>query len=112
MTHYIKSLWEQFLKAEKAVSSKGDTYYKVNPKRMYVLKAILGRFISTAEKATDTRIDPHNRILNILTGTKIYTPDIEKEKERKVTEMLKELGILKTFSKDYIPQNKKKGRKY
>lgn len=97
---------KQLLEAKPAKSQQGDTYYKVNPKRMYLLKAIAGRFVGTGEKLTDVRKDIGSRLLNVLTGVKIYTPDIEREKEKQIMEMLKELGVTKTFTKDYIPKKK------
>lgn len=96
---------KQFLSAEKATNKAGNVYYRVDPKRMYLLKALAGRFVGTGEKLTDTRKSVLSRLMNALTGVKIYTPDIEKEKERKITEMLKELGVMRTFTKDYVPKS-------
>ena len=74
---------------------------------MYLLKTLAGRYISTGEKFTDIRMNFLTRLLNSLTGFKVYTPNIEKEKEQQLLEMLKELGLMKTFTKEYIPKEKK-----
>ena len=99
---------KQYLQAKKTTDSKGNVYYKVNPQRMYNLKSVVGRFISTGEKLTDTRKDVLTRVLNSVTGVKIYTPDISREKEKQIMRMLKELGVAKTFTKDYVPADIKK----
>jgi len=96
---------KQLLEAKETKNKQGDTYYRVNPKRMYLLKSLLGRFVSTGEKLTDARKDFGVRLLDVLSGVKIYTPNIEKEKEKQIMEMLKELGVAKTFTRDYIPAN-------
>lgn len=96
---------KQFLKAKEATDSKGNKYYRVDPNRMYNLKAIVGRFMGTAEKLTDTRKSFLWRLINSLTGAKIYTPDIDREKEEVLMKMLKELGLVKTFTKDYVPKD-------
>jgi hypothetical protein len=105
-TNFIGSLpgIKQFLKAEEVTSKAGKKYYRVDPDRMYALKTVLGRFVSTGEKLSDDRKTGLARALTSLTGVRIYTPDIDKEKERQIIEMLKELGIVKTFTKDYIPK--------
>jgi len=100
-------LLKQFLKAKPTKDAKGNTYYKVDPIRMYWLKVFAGRFVGTAEKLTDTRKDFLLRSLNSLTGMKVYTPDIDREKEKTLLKALTELGLVKTFSKEYVPKDVK-----
>lgn len=95
----------EWLEAKEVTSDEGQKYYRVNPKKMYLLKAVLGRVITTAEKLSDERQDLVMRALNTLTGVKVYTPDIESEKERQIMEMLKELGLTRTFTKEYVPKD-------
>lgn len=105
-TNFIGSIpgLKQYLKAEPAISKTGTKYYRVDPERMYVLKSLLGRFVTTGEKLTDARKNLLTNAITGLTGVKVYAPDIDKEKERQIIEMLKELGLVKTFSKDYVPK--------
>jgi hypothetical protein len=95
---------KQYLKAEEVTSKTGTKYYRVDPERMYVLKSLFGRFMTTGEKLTDSRKNVLVNAVTGLTGVKVYSPDIEKEKETKIINMLKELGLVKTFSKDYVPK--------
>ena len=97
---------KDYLQAVPTKDSKGNEYYKVNPDRMYNLKSIIGRVITTGEKITDTRFSGLMKLLNSVTGAKIYTPDLEKEKEIQLKKMLLELGELKTFTKEYVPKSK------
>ncbi len=54
------------------------TYYNADPWRMYVMTSVLGRLYYTAGKATDERKDWSDRLLNITTGMKITSADINR----------------------------------
>jgi len=97
----------QFLNAKESVSKTGTVTYEVDPKKMYLLKMVAGRLVSSGEKMFDERQGLLARTLNLLTGVKVVSPDLEKEKERKLWKLLEELGLAETFTKQYVPKEVK-----
>lgn len=98
---------KKFMGAKKREDYEGDSYYQVDPKKMYLLKLLAGRFISQGEALTDDKLTLGSKALKLLLGGKIYSPDTEYEKEKQVMDALKEMGIAKTFSRDYVPSQVK-----
>lgn len=99
--------FKQFLKAKAATNKAGQTYYRVDPERMYILKALIGRFVGSFETLTDKRKGLPEALLRTLGGLKIYTADITKSKERKLLEMLEEMGLTREYKIQYVPKEKK-----
>ena len=97
---------KQFLQAEEV-----DGKTIVNPQRFYLLKAGLGRFISTAEAFTKEDKTLMERFINTFSGVKIIAPDLEDSRyfaERDLFEELaaplKQRGQVKSFERFYVPK--------
>lgn len=90
---------KQFLKAVPDKDKAGNDYYKVDPERMYALKTVAGRFMTTGEKATSDNISPLLKALNLLTGTQVFTTNTDKNKQYAIKGILKSLGVTTTNNK-------------
>ena len=96
---------KQWLEVKPRVNKAGQDYFEVNPNKMHTLKTLLGRVMNTGEKFTDVRMTLPERIMNVLSGLKIYSADIDRVKEDEIINMLKEMGVYKEFKTDYIPKD-------
>jgi len=65
---------------QKVTTRQGEekTYYNVDPWRMYLLTNVLGRLYYSVGKATDDRKSWQDRLLNLATGAKITSVDIDR----------------------------------
>jgi len=98
---------KQYLQAEE-----GKNGWVVNPQRMFWLKSIIGRFISTGEKITDEDIGWFEKVMNSLTGVKTYSFDVEtaryfKEKEIEEEQLLPMVrkGEVSKFERYFVPKD-------
>jgi len=98
---------KQYLRAEETKNG-----WIVDPTRMFWLKSLVGRFISTGEHLTKEDREWYIKIVNALSGVKLYDVDIEtqkyfKEKEEREEAMLPfvQKGEAAKFERYFIPKD-------
>ena len=100
---------KQYLQAEE-----GEKGWVVNPQRMYWLKSIIGRFISTGETITKEDKEWIEKVINVLSGIKTYSFDAEeqryfkeKEIESEQAQKLLRKGEISKFERYFVPKDKR-----
>lgn len=64
---------------EKVTTKDGErTYYNADPWKMWLLTNVMGRFYYTVGKATDPRKSWEDKSLNLLTGAKVTSSDVNR----------------------------------
>jgi len=102
---------KQWLEVKSFPKAGGGQTFRANPYKMHFLNTMLGRLYVTAGKTTDERMTAITKALYGLMGVKIREVDIEKEKfwrdrefRDKLERLLESEGLLKTYSRPYVPK--------
>lgn len=104
---------KQWLEVKSFKKTDGSQTFRANPYKMHLLNTMVGRLYVTAGKTTDDRMTAITKMLYGLMGVKIREVDIEKEKfwrdrefRDKLERILEGEGLLRTYSRPYVPKNK------
>lgn len=90
--------------------------YIADPERLLIARSLFtSRGITYVSQALDNKKSPNAKALRLLTGVSPQTVDIElqkalteKDKKRKLEDLLQKTGETAQFTRTYIPKNKKK----
>jgi len=103
---------KQILGIQERENSKGDPYYvSTQPELLHTLTSALGRFYTTGGKLSSGDMSIISKILYFTTGAKVRGVDIDREKEFRQKERVKELeefleknGVLRKFERYFKPK--------